>query len=132
MRLSRNVVVISLGTLAISGCFTQAEKFYTCQGNNYSYRSDFQSRDTKFEGFSLILRKKFSLSAMLKGEALYHVDGDVFPMRGETNGYEIHLEDKRWDAQLSFDLISKNISYRTRNAYNRNDFYEGRCVITEI
>ena len=124
--------VISLGALAISGCFTQAEKFYSCQGDKYSYRSEFQSRHTKFEDFSLILRKKFSLSAMLKGEALYHVDGNVFPMRGETNGYEIHIEDKRWDAQFSFDLISKKMSYSSRNAYQHNDFYEGRCVLTEI
>lgn len=132
MRLWRNAAVISLSSLAISGCFTQAEKFYTCQGEKYSYRSEFQSRDTKFEDFSLILRKKFSLSAMLKGEELYHIDGNVLPMSGETNDYKIYIEDQRWHAQFSFDLISKKMSYSTRNAYQRKDFYEGRCVITEI
>ena len=132
MRRWRNAVVVSIGALALSGCFTQSQKFYTCQGDRLSYRSEFQSRNFKFEDFSLILRKKFSLSAMLKGEALYQIDGNVFPMNAETNDYKIYVEDKRWDAHFSFDLISKKMSYSARNAYRHTDFYEGRCVASEV
>ena len=132
MRLWRNAVLVSLGALTLSGCFTQSQKFYTCQGERSSYRSEFQFRNFKFEDFPLILRKKFSLSAMLKGEALYQIDGNVFPMTAETNDYKIYAEDKRFDAQFSFDLISKKMSYSARNAYQHNDFYEGKCVTSEV
>ena len=132
MRRWRNAVVVSIGALALSGCFTQSQKFYTCQGERSSYRSEFQFRNFKFEDFPLILRKKFSLSAMLKGEALYQIDGNVFPMTAETNDYKIYAEDKRFDAQFSFDLISKKMSYSARNAYQHNDFYEGKCVTSEV
>jgi len=125
-------VLVSLGALTLSGCFTQSQKFYTCQGERSSYRSEFQFRNFKFEDFPLILRKKFSLSAMLKGEALYQIDGNVFPMTAETNDYKIYAEDKRFDAQFSFDLISKKMSYSARNAYQHNDFYEGKCVTSEV
>lgn len=77
MRLWRNAAVISIGVLATSGSVTQSEKLYICHGERSSYRSESQFRNFKFDDFPLILRKRFSLSAMLKGEALYQIDGNV-------------------------------------------------------
>lgn len=53
-------------------------------------------------------------------------------MTAETYDYKIYAEDKRFDAKFIFDLISKKMSYSAPNAYQHTDFYEGKCLTSEI
>lgn len=132
MKRWQSISAILLGALAVSGCFQTSEKLYSCRGVQTSYQTEFKFRTFKFDDFSLILKEKFSPSALIKGEKLYTIEGNTFPMTGETNDYKIFAENEDFDSRFIFNLITKKMSYSDKNSYGRTDFYEGRCVASEV
>lgn len=124
---------IFLIALALGGCGQQSTKFYTCEGERRSYRNDFDYRIFKFDDFSVVLKKKISLAAQISGEAMYQIEGNVFPvMTATSHRYRLFVQDEKTDTQFSFSLISKKFLFSTPNSFRHTDFYDGRCVLSEI
>ncbi len=124
---------ILIWTILLAGCGQRSEKIYNCQGDQNSYRTNFDSSVFKFEDFSIILRKKLSLLALAQGETLYEITGSVSPkMEAITQKYQIFAEDKKSDTAFNFDLISKKFTYSKPNNYGYHNYLEGRCSMVEI
>lgn len=125
--------VLCLSTLALGGCGEHSTKLYTCEGERLAYRNNIDFRIFKFDDFSIVLQEKMSLSAMILGETRYQIDGDVFPvMSSTTDNYRIFAQDEKADARFSFNLISKKFSFSRQNSFRHTDFYDGKCVLSEI
>ena len=134
MKICKTVTLALAFSLPLaSGCALQSDKVYLCNGELISYRTNTEFRTTRFKDFSFILRPRPSPTAFLLGETLYEAPGDVKSgMQGQSDNYRILMDNKKGDAQLIFDLVSKKITYSSPNIYGRGDYYEGTCLIAEI
>lgn len=128
-----NAWCVLIGLPLLAGCSIGQQKFYVCQGEKYSYRTEYISSNTKFDDFTLVLSKQTSFIAFLQGETMYKIEANGFStMNSISNGYQVIADDQKFGTSFRFNLISKKMSFSAPNSYKKHDWYEGACVARQL